>query len=473
MKRQIYSIPAFVGLDQSADENALSPSFSPDARNMDTSYGDLAVAKGFSRFVPSPVPGTGTIRRLIMYRTPSGLVPVVAAGNSIYSYRGGAWHEEYVYPSAAGSSFGSVETAIDGQDCLIIADGAHQAVKFTGSAASVFGSSAGGSHRPVNFVVMYRSRLFAAGDPSYPNRLYWSQLPGGDRSIEDWGAVEASPNVEGGSTEVGETSGDPIVALASLSNQILIFKKYSVWRLIGDKPSNYTVERIEAITGGFAHTSLVHYADVAYFMTNNGLYLFNGVTVRRSPDADRIRGVLAEASADDSRGALAGNKLCFTLDLDGESAIVEYDMERRAYMLRTGFTVSDIASADDKLYVVTGDRYICLWNDGATYDGAPVEAYWRTPLTDLRDKGAIKALRALYLRGRADADDSAILIDASVGGVTSTHRMLLPAESAEVLEVPLINEGRAFSLRLYNEAGGGFTVIGGAELELTVKRRVD
>lgn len=473
MKRQIYSIPAFTGIDQSADENALSPSFSPDACNMDTAYGNLAVAKGFTRHIASPVPGTGALHRLIMYRAASGVIPVCAAGNSIYSYRSGEWHAEYEYATDTGGRFDFVETAIGGQDCLVIADGVHQAVKFTGTAASEFGSAAGGSDRPVNYVAMYRSRLFSAGDPDHPNRLYWSQLPGDGRTIELWGAVEASPNVEGGSAEVGETSGDPIVALASLSNQLLIFKKYSVWRLIGDRPSNYTIERLEAVTGGFAHTSLVHYADVAYFMTNNGLCVFNGVTVRRSKDAERIGRILAAASAADSRGALAGNKLYFTLSLGGASAVIEYDLERRAYMLRRGFSLCDAAAADDTLYVLTAGRYICRWGEGATYDGAAVEAYWRTPLTDLGDKGAVKALRELYLRGSADAAESAVLVDVSAGAVTDTYRMLLPAEASEVLEIPLKNEGRAFSLRFSNEAGGGFTVTGGAELELVRTRKVE
>ena len=38
-----YSIDAFKGIDQSADENSLSPSYSPDACNMDTTDGRLSV----------------------------------------------------------------------------------------------------------------------------------------------------------------------------------------------------------------------------------------------------------------------------------------------------------------------------------------------------------------------------------------------------------------------------------------------
>jgi len=42
-----------------------------------------------------------------------------------------------------------------------------------------------------------------------------------------------------------------------------------------------------------------------------------------------------------------------------------------------------------------------------------------------------------------------------------------------VVEVPLKNEGRTFSLTLSNEAGGAFTLTGGAELSFETWRRVE
>jgi hypothetical protein len=42
-----------------------------------------------------------------------------------------------------------------------------------------------------------------------------------------------------------------------------------------------------------------------------------------------------------------------------------------------------------------------------------------------------------------------------------------------VLEVPLQNEGRVFSLRFENEAGGRFSLEGGTELALELWRRVE
>ncbi|HMM30350.1 MAG TPA: hypothetical protein PKB13_01095, partial [Clostridia bacterium] len=53
MSAKMYTIPEFKGIDQSKSENNLNPSYSPDACNMDTENGDLAVAKGFIKHVSS------------------------------------------------------------------------------------------------------------------------------------------------------------------------------------------------------------------------------------------------------------------------------------------------------------------------------------------------------------------------------------------------------------------------------------
>ncbi len=51
MSRTIYHINEFVGIDQSHDENGLKPMMSPDACNMDTTDGNLSVARGCVRHI--------------------------------------------------------------------------------------------------------------------------------------------------------------------------------------------------------------------------------------------------------------------------------------------------------------------------------------------------------------------------------------------------------------------------------------
>lgn len=476
MTRKLYKIDAFMGIDQSQSENGLNPAYSPDACNMDVSNGDLAVARGYVRHIPHQVPGAGAPHRLYLFRRADQDQVIVAAGREVYAYKGNAWR--LIYTFARGLETGKLDFAqvqIDSVGYLLIASGEEAIVKYNGALATPFGSAAGLSDKPVQYIAMYRDRLFSAGDPSFPNRLYWSQLPGSGRSIENWGEVADSANVSGGHAEVGGAAGDPILGLYALSNQLLIFKKRSLYRLIGDKPGNFILERVDADVEQTAHTALAAQGDLLYFMTGAGLCCFNGVSAAPLGDTRRIQKTLERASARNTRsarGALARSKLYFTLTEPEGDLMVEYDLLRRTYMLRRGFPIGDIAAWDGRLYLVNDARFVYRFNEGDTYDGADVEAWWNTPLTDLYDKGGVKAMRGLALRGRGESN-AALMVDVRVGGNTATHRLLLPKEESEVLEVPLCNEGRAFRLRFYNEAGGRFSLTGGVELSFETWRRVE
>ena len=53
------------------------------------------------------------------------------------------------------------------------------------------------------------------------------------------------------------------------------------------------------------------------------------------------------------------------------------------------------------------------------------------------------------------------------------NRAALPEGSADVLEIPLKNEGRTFRMRIRNETGGEFRIVGGIELDMSVRRRTE
>ena len=123
------------------------------------------------------------------------------------------------------------------------------------------------------------------------------------------------------------------------------------------------------------------------------------------------------------------------------------------------------------MYLINDKRFLYRCNEGESYDGDPIHAWWRTPMTDLYDKAGIKGLRELYLRAQPMTGDGALIIESTAGTVTETRRVLLPDSETEVLEVPLQNEGRTFCLKFSNEAGGRFSVQGGVELLLERRER--
>ncbi len=158
------------------------------------------------------------------------------------------------------------------------------------------------SDQPVKLMCMFFSRLFAAGDPNYPNRLYWSCLPGDGRTIEDWTADDASADTGGGYVQVGDSG--LISALFVYESQLLIWKGNELWRLYGATPSQYTLERVfrgtrpEPYMDSEMQYRIADVHGVPYFLLDDGLFMYNGSGLSR---VDVDEGLLTYIRQDSGR----------------------------------------------------------------------------------------------------------------------------------------------------------------------------
>ncbi len=471
-----YCIPSFLGVNQSVCENDLPANESPDAENMDTDGGRLSVARGYVRHGPPAHPAGEDCRRLYIKNSSGALDFIVTArtGLTLFRHGGTGWETlaGYATDCEDPAAFDFQRVKIGATEYLLASNGAQQLRKWDGQAASaaLFGSAEALSDMPLRFMELYYNRLFAAGDPAHPARLYWSMAPGGTRSMEDFSNDPASENTSGGHVEVGADS-DPITGLFALSNQLVIWKRNSLYGLLGDRPANYRLYPVNAEMERLPHTACVRCGDVLYVLSGGGLSCYDGQTVRRLSDASKARGILARAALSRCTGAACRDRLYFAVALDGaeqNNALLVYDLARRCYMLRTGFTVTDLCAADGTLYLLTGEGLLCRFNEGESYDGAPIRAYWRTPETDMGSKVAQKQLKELYLRGSGGI----LAVEATAGADRVFYERIMPKNSRGVLEAPLSGDGRAFSFTLSNEGGSCFTIEGGVELLCDAQRRI-
>lgn len=631
MPLQEYIISEFKGIDQSRSENTLEPGYSPDAQNMDTESGDLAVAKGYVRHFPIAVPGAGAIRRMYVWHDGDTDKFVVVAGNAVlhYNKETGAWDVLYTYDvEITSKNWDFVESRIGNDDYLIIANGQTQMIKWDGvntavpfgsgeyvyegtvasvscnmpkavaasyaesgttgtytltmpdgwvyaenteiafSVASTIGSVSavnivigsnthaldfvptwisgdtavvkltsataaevsetlygasgvtlsaaidtawkswalgvgvtianvtraldtisadrltltfkdtvadtieigatakvrgGVSDLPVNYIEIYYSRLFAAGDPDHPSRLYWSQPPGDEKNIENWSADEYSEMASGGHVEVGHTNNDPIVGLTALPSQLIIHKKTGNWRLIGSEPSNFQILQINRGVEPMVNTSRISHGDIPYWLTKSGMYYFNGQQALLHPRARQIRNILKRANVDTCKGLECRDRMYFTLKLgDGEydDSVVVFDMTEGTYMLRNGFNVVDMCAMNGVIYMINDARYVYRFNEGDSYDGADIDAYWKTPTTDWNAKSKNKQPKKLYFRG----EGSIVNFVSTIDGVSQETKIEMPEDGERVRDIDLKNKGRAFSFRISNEAGSCFKILGGVEI---------
>ena len=467
----------FSGIHQGVCENWIEAGESADACNMDTAGGRLSVAKGYVHAFEIPFPTPADVKRLFVWNAAGGRKVLAATRRALYVFEegGDAWRQLYAFTDGSTDStkFDFLTARIGSTAHLLVANGVSGVVKWDGGAgdAAAFGSAEGLSNVAVNYLELYCNRLFAAGDPQHPGRLYWSQAPGGARTVEDWGTAAESENVSGGHVEVGSDA-DPITGLVALSNQLLIFQRDSVSRLLGDRPDNYRILPVNAAMRQPVHTACTRYGDVPYFLTGGGMYLFDGQSVRKLSDAEKIRTVLENADIERCVSAAYRDRLYFAVCEDRQAhncadAVIVYDVLRGCYMLRRGFLVRGLCAAGDALYLMDGDGYVCRFEEGDTYAGAPIHAYWKTPLTDLDSKLSEKRLMELYLRG----EGGLIQVEAESGGKTVYSRQLMPGDD-DVLEAGMTGQGRAFRFCFRNVNGSRFTVDGGVEVLLDMQRRI-
>lgn len=324
------------------------------------------------------------------------------------------------------------------------------------------------SNIPVNYLEMYYSRLFAAGDNDNPSRLYWSQPPADTRTIEDWSMDDVSSATGGGFVDVGETFSDPIIGLCAISNQLLIFKRTSIYRMLGSSPANYRVMLVTKEIENTANSSIITDGDVPYWLTNNGMYLHDGQTARLIPNSRQIQKTLDAADVTGCHAAKNRDRLYFTIKRSGNDMIVVYDIIDRAYMLRNGFSVVDICADNGNLYMLCPDGYIYQWDEkcrryGMEQDytgGTLIDAYWNTPFTDFGAKSISKKLTSMFYRG----EGGVMRIDSKVGKFVTHKAYQMPADTGDIVKIKLENEGRAFGFKLYNEYGSWFRILGGIEV---------
>ena len=471
-----YRIPAFYGVHQGVTENRINEGESPDACNMETTGGRLSVANGYVRASDALFPEQAEARRLFVWSRAGGEQYLCATGQKLYALNPGAaeWTLLYTFSSAAEAEQADFQIAkIGSVEYLLLATGVSQMVKWDGTSgtAEPFGSAEGLSDTAVGSIELYYSRLFAAGDAQNPSRLYYSQVPGDDRSIENWSSADASENVGGGFVEIG-TDSDPITGLFALSNQLLILKRDSIYRLLGDRPGNYRILSVAASLRRIAKTACARVGDVLYFLTADGMYYFDGQNVNRKADAEKVADFLRDADLSACAAAACRDRLYFTLregtGSGANDAMLVYDLSRGTYMFRRGFLARGLAASGGIPYILDGAGAVCRFDEGDDYAGARIDAYWKTPMTDLDSKAVNKRLEELFLRGTGGI----LSVEAVTESGTVYDERLMPGAGERILEMRLTGDGRAFQLVFRNVNGSHFTIDGGVEVVLDAQRRV-
>ena len=342
-----------------------------------------------------------------------------------------------------------------------------------GATATIRG---GGSNAKVKYVEMYANRLFAAGDSEAPCRLYWSCVPGDGRTIADWLSVDGSYDASGGYVEVGDNTKDPIIAIKALSNQLIIWKRYSVWRLYGDRPSTFTLECIDREGGLMSNSGVITKYDTPYYLMPDGIHMYNGSNIVPADSGAQIlrRFFALKPDVSESKGLCWNNRFYLTCKLPAspaascDNAVIVYDVARGSYMIRDGFQVADMVAVDGHIYMLLAmSNLIMEFEVGSKYNAANISAYWLTQPMDFGAKMQRRQLLALYAHLKGDG-----VKVTSVGDYVSKVGVVARDTTRDDYTVVRFQSDQSHfvQLKFENIDGGTFSIQGGininAEYEL-------
>lgn len=273
-------------------------------------------------------------------------------------------------------------------------------------------------------IVVHNERLWGTGVAASPDSIFYSALNNGD-TLGNAGS--------GGGEIIVRTFGDEvIVGLASINTSLLIFHRRGISRLTGYGQDDITVapEGVTSDVGTIAKNSIVASDNLAYFISERGLYRCNESTVapvgtpeKPDPTLPIIRGMTAAQLAD-IRCILNRATRELWIYLPGQGVYVYHTLLNAwagpwdtGYLFPETTALFEVVDTNGLPVVLKGDEdgwvSLCdapdIFTDNAAADGTGGDSYTMTVQLHrlyCGDDAEAKALRWGYLTAKLNGSAS-------------------------------------------------------------------
>lgn len=406
MPTQIFSVSnATGGLNLRASERSLLPNEALDLMNVElTKNGGILKSNGNIKANLSAIAGNPKITGMYQYiKSDGNKFLLVSAGTGLYILgNDGSLTQVYnALSNAAACSFATFN------DVCIIVNGANHPLVFDGFTVTNLPNwttieTAGYP----SLVEVWKNRLWLAGNPQKPFRVYWSQ-PG---THSGWATANGA-----GSVDVNRNDGQKVTGIKTYFDSLVIYKERSTHQLIGDSapgsggPNEFTIRPISTDIGCVAPKTILNVGNDQYFLaedqiaslkTTNAFGDVNtqNVSYKIQPLLTRVnRAAVQEAFMLHHRG----KDQLWIFYPDGVSSqnnrVVIYDYGLSAWTQRDGITASDGVMIEGKPYTGSYDGNIYQQDFGGSYNGSPISAYYKTPWNGFGDYKRTKRIRSVDL----------------------------------------------------------------------------
>jgi len=325
------------------------------------------------------------------------------------------------------------------------------------------------------------------GSPT-PSRVYFSALVASETSPNATGTAPihgAGPEIVPSDfwIDIEADDGDVITGLSVTLDSLIVFKEKSIWRIIGDNPSNFEVQRADADIGCVAPRSIVKVETLIYFLTGGdkpSVAATDGIRV--VPIGERVQPTL-EADIDKtaiSTACAARYRYNYVLiyksstGTENDNGLV-YDYIKGAWATVTNipanvFSVWDGSSDTGQCFfgsALAGDVF--QYDTGTSDNGSDITSVWQSKFYDFGKPEIKKWIKRLLVMSKKDGDDITIdiLRDFNTSAVASetvtTTNAAEPTDGGvapSALHPADTCKGRYFSIKLTSAGTGDFDVYG-------------
>lgn len=478
-----FSIPSPKGVYQAAGDTNVNVEYAYRAENMRTERGLLATAYGTSLAFPSVGAPIETLTRFYRRTRPDDPdVYVAAAGGKIYTYTLGTegWVERGTGYLSNRWSYVTYEAVVDGNtvDILIMSNDKDGMVAVYGNDLHVEKKelALGVGYESVKFANLsrYAERIWGTGAPGYPDSIFYSRA----YDPFDWTNTDEIPSNNGGVINQPTWDGDSFAALEPFGGYLLAIKRNTLFEIRGTDPDTFTVTQGYGTDGPLQPRTICTDRMQTLFLSQGGIGLYDGSSMRLlSRDAlyETMR-MRMTGTDEKSTACICDHRYFLALrvrenpgDVIVENnAVVEYDIERGTFMIRTGIRVKDFFTLDGVVYYTQAEEpYAVLSYDDPEaigYNGTPMQTLWETAWLDL-GKAYRKSDFVLRFTADADADDVPVDITIITDRGEKTKTVLLQKDRRDY-RVKIQQKGVRIRLRIASgRRAAGWRIYGGVQVE--------
>lgn len=439
---QTFSIPYIVGINESSGDVNISPYLAPYAQNIHATYGVLESARGYDEYIKKALPARPT--RIYLFtdvNTADGSRKrnvIVTTEDTVYVWDETSYVWRPLFTGAKSGEWGFITYQRADDIILIMGNGVDPVKVWDGISEKL--EDLEGAPCKGRFFALHYERMWMTGDPEKPNSVFYSR----QFDPNDWTGDIEDPAAGGGQVDLPTfESGGYITGIYTSSNEVIIMKESTAFRIYGTSPSSYMAYEVVGGIGTKAERAIVTSGGNQYFITRHGLGVQSGSAVSMINDRalPRVFDDMYFKGADirmniayqnTACGTKFDSKLWFAVplgDSEQNNAMVEYDPARESIMLHRGINVVDFALTDQEddyvLFVgenTAGEFKVFAYGGSYSYDGVAQKSVWESAWQEMGDRGRKKILRQVRLFGNIFKVDEYSKVKASVKVTVETDR---------------------------------------------------